>query len=129
MSKYDDIINLPHYEPKNHARMSLYNRSAQFAPFSALSGYKDAINETSRIVDKKIILSEHEKAILDQELSLLIQNPKEITITYFIPDKSKNGGKYITITDYFKKIDYYQKEIILQSGKHILIENIVKIKE
>jgi len=40
---YDDIINLPHYEPKHHPRMSMWNRAAQFAPFAALTGYDDAI--------------------------------------------------------------------------------------
>ena len=39
--KYDDIINLPHHESKKHPRMSLDARSAQFAPFAALTGYDD----------------------------------------------------------------------------------------
>ena len=43
MGNYDDIINLPHYEPKHHPRMSMWNRAAQFAPFAALTGYDTAI--------------------------------------------------------------------------------------
>ena len=46
---YDDIINLPHYEPKHHPRMSMWNRAAQFAPFSALTGYNAAIQEAKEI--------------------------------------------------------------------------------
>ena len=42
---YADIIELPHYEPKHHPRMSMWNRAAQFAPFAALTGYDDAIQE------------------------------------------------------------------------------------
>ncbi len=45
---YDDIINLPHYEPKYHPRMSMQSRAAQFAPFAALTGHDAAIKETSR---------------------------------------------------------------------------------
>ena len=45
---YDDIINLPHYEPKRHPRMSMWNRAAQFAPFAALTGYEDAIKDTAQ---------------------------------------------------------------------------------
>ena len=45
---YDDIINLPHYEPKHHPRMSMWNRAAQFAPFAALTGYEDAIKQSAK---------------------------------------------------------------------------------
>lgn len=48
MGNYDDIINLPHYEPIHHPRMSMWNRAAQFAPFAALAGYEDAIQESAR---------------------------------------------------------------------------------
>ena len=44
---YDDIINLPHYEPKYHPRMSMWHRAAQFAPFAALTGYDAAIQEVT----------------------------------------------------------------------------------
>ncbi len=43
--KYEDIINLPHHVSKKHPHMSLEARSAQFAPFSALTGYDDVIRE------------------------------------------------------------------------------------
>ena len=49
---YDDIINLPHYEPKHHPRMSMWNRAAQFAPFAALTGFDAAISETAKKVEK-----------------------------------------------------------------------------
>ena len=58
MGKYDDIINLEHFEPKNHKRMSTYQRAAQFSPFAALTGYDDLVNETIRITNDKIELSE-----------------------------------------------------------------------
>lgn len=53
---YDDIINLPHYEPKYHPRMSMWNRAAQFAPFAALTGYDTAIQESNRVTDDWIDL-------------------------------------------------------------------------
>ena len=49
---YDDIINLPHHVSKNHMQMSIHDRAAQFAPFSALTGYEEVINETNQIVEK-----------------------------------------------------------------------------
>ena len=52
MGNYDDIINLPHYEPKHHTRMSMWSRAAQFAPFAALTGFDAAISETAKKVEK-----------------------------------------------------------------------------
>ena len=51
--KYDDIINLPHHVSKKHKQMSLENRSAQFAPFAALTGFNEEIEETAKIVNEK----------------------------------------------------------------------------
>lgn len=45
---YNDIIDLPHYNPQHHPRMSSQARAAQFAPFAALTGYDEAINETAQ---------------------------------------------------------------------------------
>ena len=46
--KYDDIIEMEHHISKKHPQMSLYARSAQFAPFSVLAGYEDAIKKISQ---------------------------------------------------------------------------------
>ena len=51
--KYDDIIELPHWDPKNHPRMSLEDRAAQFAPFAALTGFGDVIDDTSRKINSR----------------------------------------------------------------------------
>ena len=58
MGKYDDIINMSHHVSKRHPQMSLEARSAQFAPFAALTGYEDAVSETGRLTSDKIELSE-----------------------------------------------------------------------
>ncbi|MBO4673071.1 MAG: hypothetical protein J5616_01815 [Bacteroidaceae bacterium] len=47
MGDYDDIIHLPHHVSKRHPQMSMWNRAAQFAPFAALTGYEDAIQESA----------------------------------------------------------------------------------
>lgn len=50
-TEYDDIINLPHHVSPRHPRMSLQARAAQFAPFSALTGYSDEIEKSARRVE------------------------------------------------------------------------------
>ena len=51
--KYDDIIDLPHWDPKRHPRMSMLERAAQFAPFAALTGFGDVIDATSRKINSR----------------------------------------------------------------------------
>ena len=76
MGKYDDIINLLHYEPKNHHRMSMYSRAFQFAPFSALTGYDEQIKETARLIEDRLDIEEEEEeeAILDARLREIQEN-------------------------------------------------------
>lgn len=47
MGKYDDIIHLPHHQSSKHPHMSYENRAAQFAPFAALTGFDEKIDEAS----------------------------------------------------------------------------------
>ena len=111
-NKYGDIINLPHHISKKHPRMSLEDRSAQFASFVALTGYEDIIDETARITNAKIELDEESKLTLNrkiQEIKKKINEKLNITITYFIPDLKKTGGEYVEINGIVKKIDEYKK--------------------
>lgn len=47
-NKYEDIIYLEHPTSKKHPRMSTEARAAQFAPFAALTGFEERVNETVR---------------------------------------------------------------------------------
>ncbi len=129
MNNYDDIINEP--IPKLiHERMNIISRAAQFAPYAALNGYGEAIDETARRVDSKYILTEDEKSILDSKIHIIlseINKHPEITITYFIKDKYKNGGVYETITGNILKIDKIKNSLILTDKTIIPITNIYDI--
>ncbi len=130
MDKYSDIINLPHHTSRTRNKMSIDKRAAQFAPFAALKGHKEAIIETERLTDKKIELDESEKIILNNKLLIiknnLSKNPN-VTITYFIKDNKKSGGRYVSITDSIKKIDIYNKLIITSNNTKINIYDIINI--
>lgn len=128
---YDDIINLPHHESRRHPRMSMLNRAAQFAPFAALTGYDDAIEETSRLTDRMIDLDSDIKVDLDRTMALLRSilddsgSLPQVTITFFIPDVYKDGGSYNTIKTKVKSIDDVERCVILPDGQKIPISNIV----
>ena len=128
--EYEDIINLPRHISKKHPQMSLEVRSAQFAPFSALTGYDEQIQETSRITNKKKEINDEMKMILDEKLQIIqqeINKKPKITVTYFIPDSKKDGGKYATITGKVIKIDKFKQLIILENKIEIPIKEICEI--
>ena len=128
MSNYDDIINLKRPISKKHKPMSLYNRAAQFAPFAALTGYDDVIDETGRLTDEMLQLDEYQKSDINNQLLYLIEN-KDVVASYtcFIKDKYKKGGSYITVLGNIKKLDLDNHKIVLEDKTVVNIEDIVAI--
>lgn len=131
MHKYDDIINLPHYTSSKRPRMAMIDRAAQFSPFAALTGYDAAVKETARLTEDWVELDEYQKSALNDRLQILqerLSNTPEISITYFVPDERKSGGAYCTETGVTKKIDYYERAVIMRGGTHIPIDEIIGIE-
>ena len=128
MENYDDIINMPRHVSKKHIPMKMENRAAQFSPFAALTGYSSAIEETARITDAEKVIDENQKVMLDYKLSIIknTNNKQIISITYFVKDNKKIGGKYITLTGNVQKIDLY-KRIMTINNINIEFKNIVDI--
>lgn len=127
---YDDIINLPHYISKKHPQMSIEARSAQFAPFSALTGYDEAIKETARLTDKRIEIDDGLKIILNNKLQYVLEKIKlkpEIIFTYFVYDDKKIGGKYVEKIGVVKKIDMVEQYVMLIDKTKIPILEIINI--
>lgn len=128
MSKYDDIINMPHHVSATRTPMSLENRAAQFAPFAALSGHDDAIAETARITSAKPELSPEELGNLSRRLVYAIEHDAEIRIIYFEPDALKQGGRYREIHGKVKKIDETESQLILTDHLAIPFDSILAIE-
>ena len=128
--KYDDIIALPHPEPRTHPRMSLHDRAAQFSTFAALTGHSAAIAETGRLTDSRIILDESEMAHVDaalQRLRELLPQAPAVSITYFVPDERKAGGYYQTVTGAVRRIDTVNGVLLLTDRREVPIADIFDI--
>ena len=116
---YADIIDLPGWEPgPKHPRMPLIKRAAQFAPYAALTGYKEMLEESLRETEREKELSEEQAAILAKKLSLVREalsagNRPELTLTYFEPDPRKEGGKYVTLTAVIRRLDPVARKLFL----------------
>lgn len=127
---YEDIINMPHHVSKTRPRMSLHDRAAQFSPFAALTGYDAAIKETARLTADKIDLDENSRTSLDEKMLFIMSELSKkpvVAITYFKKDERKAGGSYETAEGCIRKIDLYERVIVMENRMSIRIEDIIEI--
>ena len=130
--KYDDMLDLPHHTSPRHPRMSLRDRAAQFAPFSALTGYDDVIDETARLTDGRIELSEDARALLDVKQRLLqkrIAERPRVTIVYFVADRRKTGGAYRSFVGNLIRMDETLREMVFADGTRIKTSDVIEMIE
>ena len=104
--KYEDILYCPHHVSTTHHPMPVSDRAAQFAPFSALTGYEEVVKK--RLSEEK-------------------GNYPEAEITYFCADQKKEGGEYRTLRGKVRRIREYEKAVEVEDRTAILIEDILKI--
>ena len=129
--QYNDIIDLPHHISTTRPRMSMLDRAAQFSPFAALTGYDAAIKETGRLTGQRIELTEECRTVLDRKQQVLLENlaeHPEVSVTYFVPDERKSGGTYVTVAGRVKKVDEYQRLLLLTNGTRIPLTEVLELE-
>ena len=129
---YDDIISLPHHVSAKRPRMPFPDRAAQFSPFAALTDLGAALDETARLTDERIELSEEQKEEISFTLrrlqeQLAVGETPEAEIVYFCPDDKKSGGAYRTATGAVKKVDEFGRIVVFEDRTTIPFENIVAV--
>ena len=131
MNKYDDIINMRHHRSSKRPHMSDHRRTAQFASFAALTGYDAAIDETARLTDQKLELSDEQADYLNAQIQWIIENindKPQVEITYFAPDNRKSGGEYTTVTGSVRRVDDHNREIVFVDGMTVGIDDVWNIR-
>ena len=128
--KYKEILYMK--RPKSsRTKMSMSDRAAQFAPFSALTGHKESIDEAARLVDDRIELSEDKKDELTFCFSMIMKDIKqepEVKVVYFVPDERKKGGRYISIKKKLISYDTYKETLIFQDKSEIHLKDIIELE-
>ena len=130
MRSYDDIKNLKRPQYPDLPPMSIHDRAAQFSPFAALVGYEDAVEETERLTDSRREMLEDEINELNRqlgELSTRLKDRPKIRVTYFIPDKKKDGGSYASKVGNARTIDQYNNAIVFTDGETVAIKDMYSV--
>lgn len=128
---YESLLNMTYPWASRHPRMSMENRAAQFAPFSALTGHGAAIAETGRFTEEKIELSEDEQQNLSKTLMDLIEGIHHrpfVVVTYFKHDLNKSGGRYVSVSGIIKRIDRYERRLLISDNIAIPVDDILMIE-
>jgi len=128
---YSDIVALPHHVSDRRPQMPRKNRAAQFAPFAALSGYEEEIAEEARLTQSRRNLTEEEREILADRLTLLCRlcpTQQSVTFTWFVPDLRKNGGEYRTDSGIVVHICDRTRQIVLKDGTFIPVDAVDQIE-
>lgn len=130
MTGYDDIRHLTRPQYPDLPPMSIHDRAAQFAPFAALVGYEDAVEETARLTDRRREMEPDEINELNrqlQELSERLGERPEIRVTYFIRDKRKEGGRYASKVGNARTIDQYNNVILFTDGESVAVKDMYSV--
>ena len=106
--------------------MTLNNRAAQFAPFSALTGLDGEMEETARLTDMDAELTEDKISELNQLICQAMEEDCAITVTFFVPDEKKQGGSFKSVTGHIKKADPIEG-LLLRNGIALPMYAIRKI--
>lgn len=128
---YDDILHLPRPVSSRHARMSMLDRGAQFAPFAALVGYESVLQESARLTDAERFLEEDSKEQLNRRLRYIADHMDavgEVTFLCYIPDWQKSGGSYQSFVGAVKKIDIYRRTIWLEDGREVDMDSVCAVE-
>lgn len=127
IDNYDDIKHLTRPQYDDLHPMSMHDRAAQFSPFAALVGYDDAVAETARLTDSRIELTEDEISELNANLNRLLDSldeQPEISVTYFVPDEKKSGGRYVEKLGVVRIYDSYSQELVFTDGVRIAVADM-----
>ena len=129
MSRYDDIIGLSR-PLSRRPKMTNTERAAQFSPFSALTSLDDELRETDRMTEAFVEYSDDFGRELDLVLDRLRKDPSaryNVTVTYFVPDRKKEGGAYEKFTGNVRRMDDARALILFEGGKEISVDSVVAI--
>ncbi len=128
---YDDILDHPRYTPKNREPLPMKSRAAQFSPFAALTGYEDAIAEARRLTEEKRVLTSEEEHLLNTKHKILMEHLKErpiLSITHFLPDEKKSGGRYEEKTGAVVAVSEAMGWLRFADGTKIFFTNIFSME-
>ena len=130
MLRDQELLEMERPVSTRHAPMRRCDRAAQFAPFAALSGFDETVQEAGRLTQAQIELAENEREALNDarvRLAARLPDQPEVRLTYFQPDAKKSGGTYRTILTRVRRLDANAQVLVLTDGTRIPFDALLSI--
>ena len=130
MLRDQELLEMERPVSARHAPMRRCDRAAQFAPFAALSGFDETVQEAGRLTQAQIELAENEREALNDALVRLaarLPEQPEVRLTYFQPDAKKSGGTSRTILTRVRRLDANAQVLVLTDGTRIPFDALLSI--
>ena len=130
MLRDQELLEMERPVSARHAPMQRCDRAAQFAPFAALSGFDETVQEAGRLTQARIELAENEREALNDalvQLAARLPEQPEVRLTYFQPDAKKSGGTYRTILTRVRRLDANAQVLVLTDGTRIPFDALLSI--
>ena len=130
MLRDQELLEMERPVSARHAPLRRCDRAAQFAPFAALSGFDETVQEAGRLTQAQIELAENEREALNDALVRLaarLPEQPEVRLTYFQPDAKKSGGTYRTILTHVRRLDANAQVLVLTDGTRIPFDALLSI--
>lgn len=125
-SRYQDIMDLNRPEPRGHLRMPQSDRAAQFAPFAALTGYQEQINQIAARYERKHYPTAQQMAVVTGCLHRLEHRRKQrVRLNYF----NEACGYYQTTEARLTRVDWDRGVLLLEDQPAVAIANVRRIIE
>ncbi len=93
--------------------------------------YDDAVAETAGLEGDRIELTEDEMNELNTTLNRLLDSldeQPEISVTYFVPDEKKSGGRYAEKVGTVRIYDSYANELVFTDGVRIAVADMARLE-
>ena len=130
MLRDQELLEMERPVSARHAPLRRCDRAAQFAPFAALSGFDETVQEAGRLTQAQLELAENEREALNDALVRLaarLPEQPEVRLTYFQPDAKKSGGTYRTILTRVRRLDANAQVLVLTDGTRIPFDALLSI--
>ena len=130
MLRDQELLEMERPVSARHAPMRRCDRAAQFAPFAALSGFDETVQEAGRLTQAQIELAENEREALNDALVRLaarLPEQPEVRLTYFQPEAKKSVGTYRTILTRVRRLDANAQVLVLTDGTRIPFDALLSI--